>query len=81
MPFAGVAHWLLEEEEELAELEPRDFRGAEAATAFLYEPGTLSALVLTMLADLNSQRSLKELGHAAHAAHAAVTEPQVPAAV
>lgn len=29
----GVEHWLLEEAEELAELEPRDFRGAEAATA------------------------------------------------
>ncbi len=28
----GVAHWLLEEAA-LAELEPRDFRGAEAATA------------------------------------------------
>lgn len=33
MDVPGVEHWLLEEEGELAELEPRDFRGAEAATA------------------------------------------------
>merc|ERR1712035_305380 len=46
--FAGVEHWLLEEEAELAELEPRDFLGAAAATAFLYVAGTLSALVLTI---------------------------------